>query len=79
MPGVGSRIEMHLVSRGVQSVRVPGHGTFDLDDGETIRTEISRKWDRPSVERLFALGDLELLDWLTDDRERYALAVGGPR
>lgn len=74
-----ARIEMHLVSRGAQTVRVPGKGMVELDDGETIRTEISRKWDRPSVERLFALGDLELLEWLTDERERYGLAVGGLR
>lgn len=74
-----ARIEMHLVSRGTQTVRVPGHGSFRLEDGETIRTEISRKWNRPSVEGLFSRGDLELLEWITDERGRYALAVGGPR
>ena len=73
-----ARIEMHLVSRGAQTVRVPGRGTLPLGDGESIRTEISRKWDRPSVERLFALGGLRLMDWITDERGRYALAVGGP-
>ena len=73
-----ARIEMHLASRGGQRVRVPGRGTLELEDGETIRTEISRKWDRPSVERLFGRGGLRLMDWITDARGRYALAVGGP-
>jgi L-histidine N-alpha-methyltransferase len=75
----GARIEMHLVSQGPQTIRIPGQGIVELENGESIRTEISRKWDRPSVERLFALGELELLEWITDERERYALAVGGPR
>lgn len=74
-----ARIEMHLISRGTQTVNVPGKGTVKLNEGETIRTEISRKWDRPSVERLFALGELQLLEWITDERQRYALAVGGLR
>jgi L-histidine N-alpha-methyltransferase len=72
-----ARIEMHLVSRGAQTVEVPERGRLHFEDGEAIRTEISRKWDRESVQRLFALGDLRLIEWITDERERYALAVAG--
>jgi L-histidine N-alpha-methyltransferase len=74
-----ARIEMHLVSVGAQTVEVPERGSILLDDGETIRTEISRKWDRDSVERLFGLGELEVLEWIPDERQRYALAMGGLR
>jgi L-histidine N-alpha-methyltransferase len=73
-----AQIEMHLVSRGAQRVRFPERGEIPLMDGETIRTEISRKWDRGSVERLFGSAGLVLLEWFTDPHDRYALAVGGP-
>jgi dimethylhistidine N-methyltransferase len=38
------RIEMHLVSRGAQQVRVDGH-SFAFADGETIHTECSYKYE----------------------------------
>lgn len=41
-PGLG-RIEMHLVSRGAQEVRVAGK-TFRFADGETVHTENSYKY-----------------------------------
>lgn len=70
------RIEMHLVARSDQTITVPGKGLVRLRGGETIRTEISCKYDRPTVQRLFRDAGLELVDWITDEQQRYALAVG---
>ena len=44
-----SRIEMHLVADGEQRVHVPGHGAIRFADGESVRTEISCKYDRPAL------------------------------
>jgi uncharacterized SAM-dependent methyltransferase len=46
--------------------------------GETIRTEISCKYDRPSVRRLLRAANLRLEQWMTDE-DRFALAVALPR
>ena len=72
------RIEMHLVSAREQIVHIPLVGDVHLANGETIRTEISCKYDRPSVRRLLRAASLKLERWITDG-ERFALAVGLPR
>lgn len=73
-PGPG-RIEMHLEARSDQVVTVPGKGSITIGAGESIRTEISCKYDRPTVERLFRQAGLRVVDWLTDERGRYALVL----
>ncbi len=71
------RIEMHLVSRLEQEVAIPGIGRVELARGESIRTEISAKYDRTSVADLFAAAGLRLADWRSDPyHDRFALAVG---
>jgi L-histidine N-alpha-methyltransferase len=72
------RIEMHLVSTREQVVHIPRVGDVRLDRGETIRTEISCKYDRPSVRRLLRASRLRLERWIADD-EVFALAVASPR
>jgi L-histidine N-alpha-methyltransferase len=72
------RIEMHLVSAREQVVHIPRVGDVRLASGETIRTEISCKYDRPSVRRLLRAASLKLEHWITD-QERFALAVALPR
>lgn len=69
------RIEMHLVSDGAQTVCVPGAGVFDFAAGETVRTEISCKYDRPSIEHTLAAAGLRLEQWFTDPAADFALAV----
>ena len=69
------RIEMHLRSLREQSVTIPEAGVFDLDKGETIRTEISCKYDRASIDRLFELTGLEVEIWQADPDNLYALVV----
>jgi L-histidine N-alpha-methyltransferase len=45
-----SAIEMHIESRFQQSVSIPGAGlTVHFEAGETIWTEISRKYQAPEV------------------------------
>jgi L-histidine Nalpha-methyltransferase len=72
------RIEMHLVSLGPQTVRIPGLGDVAFEDGETLRTEISSKYDRESVAALFEAAGLRIDAWRTDPEDLFALVVGAP-
>ena len=72
-------IEMHLVSTGDQSVSVPGAGTFRFAAGETIRTEISAKHDRASVDAMFHAAGLAVQRWETDADGLYAITLAAPR
>jgi L-histidine N-alpha-methyltransferase len=75
---VTHRIEMHLVSRLVQEIRVPGLGFVSLEKGESIRTEISCKHDRRSVADLYAGAGLRIDVWRPDPDGLFALVVGAP-
>lgn len=70
------RIEMHLVSARDQVVTIPGIGRVSIAQGETIRTEISCKYDRASIEVLFEAAGLEVDEWHTDEQEQFALVLG---
>ena len=72
------RVEMHLVARRPLTVQVPGAGEFRFDQGESVRTEISCKYDRPSVEETLLLAGLRLDAWLTDPAGDFALIVAAP-
>lgn len=72
------RVEMHLVARHPLTVQVPGAGTYHFDWGESVRTEISCKYDRPSVEGMLVLAGLRLDAWLTDPAGDFALVVATP-
>ena len=56
----------------------PDAGGERADRGETIRTEISCKYDVPSIAALFAAAGLRLESWKTDPEHRFALVVGAP-
>lgn len=75
---VERRIEMHLVSTTPQVVVVPGGGRVVLAEGESIRTEISCKYDRPMVEEIFREAGLRLLEWREDPEGLYGLVLGSP-
>lgn len=70
------RIEMHLVSARDQAVTIPEIGRVALARGETIRTEISCKYDRAAVEMLFEAAGLEIEEWHSDEHQRFALVLG---
>jgi dimethylhistidine N-methyltransferase len=75
-----ARIEMHLRSRKAQTVSL-----IDLDleiefsAGETLRTELSHKYTRRSVEALLEEGNLALDLWETDPDGRFALGLARKR
>lgn len=69
------RIEMHLVSLRPQLVRIPGAGLVAFREGETIRTEISSKYDRASLERLLSAAGLRVARWVEDPEGLFALVL----
>lgn len=75
------RIEMHLVARRALHVPVGGIGIVRFHAGETIRTEISCKYDRETVVGLFRAAGLELDDWIAapPGTPAYALALASRR
>ncbi len=77
--GTEHRIEMHLVSDGAQTVAIPGVGNVLFTDGEYMLTEVSYKYDRATIDELLTQGGLELLWWMTDESELFALALARVR
>ena len=69
------RIEMHLVSTDDQTVRVPGVGDVRFAGGESIRTEISCKYDRGSITEMLSAAGMQMDRWITDSAQSYALVV----
>ena len=72
------RIEMHLVARQAQHALIPGVGVVRFRAGESIRTEISCKYDRQSVDELLSGAGWRIDSWLTDDAQRFALVIARP-
>lgn len=72
------RIEMHLVSVGDQRVHIPQIGNLDFQHGESIRTELSCKYDRAAVNGLAESAGLVVRHWFTDTETRFALSLLGP-
>jgi L-histidine Nalpha-methyltransferase len=75
---VEHRIEMHLISMGAQVVHIDGIGKVSFADGESIRTELSYKYDRAAVDTLAASAGLVVRHWFVDDQGRFALSLLGP-
>jgi L-histidine N-alpha-methyltransferase len=75
-----SRIETYLRSVRDQSVQV---GLIDLEvefaEGEMMRTEVSCKYSRESVEDLLRQAGLELKHWFVDPEETFALSLSNTR
>jgi L-histidine N-alpha-methyltransferase len=73
-------IEMILRSSAQQRVRLPKLGIEVLfDEGEEMRTEISTKFRRDTVERELGEANLEVIRWWTDSQGDYALSLSVPR
>lgn len=70
------RIEMHLVSTDDQRVRIPNVGAFQFAGGESIRTEISCKYDRATLAELLGSAGMRIDRWITDAGSNYALVLG---
>lgn len=70
------RMEMHLVSAANQAVTIPGVGVIEIEEGETVRTQIAWRYDRQAIEDLFADSGLRLDEWRTDARGDFGVALG---
>ena len=70
------RIEMHLLSTRAQRVHIPGIGDFDFRAGESVRTEISCKYDHRSAAGMFADAGLEVVHWAEDAHALFGLVLG---
>ena len=68
------RIEMHLVAGRDLQVRIADLDLqVKMETGETIRTEISRKFHRDSAAKLFLKAGLSPVAWHTDRRGWFSL------
>ena len=72
------RIEMHLVAENAQEVQIPGGGVLQIGAGESIRTELSCKYDRQILTRMLDLARLGIVRWCTDEDGLYAMALVSP-
>jgi L-histidine Nalpha-methyltransferase len=73
------RIEMHLRSTRSQRVAIREAAMHvDFDAGETVRTEISAKFTRATVEGCLRDASMRLAAWFTDPAQRFALALATP-
>ena len=71
-----SRIEMHLVSRGDQTIRIPGANcAIAFEDGESIWTENSYKYYPEDADRLGANAGFRVVDQWVDGPGRFALTL----
>ncbi|WP_282796151.1 L-histidine N(alpha)-methyltransferase [Streptomyces sp. CC224B] len=69
-------IEMRLRSRLAQTVKIPALDlAVHFDRGEDLRTEVSAKFREDGVRAELAAAGLELTQWWTDERGRFALSL----
>jgi L-histidine N-alpha-methyltransferase len=69
------RIEMHLVALSPMTVTIPEIGDVRFEEGETIRTELSYKYDRDTLAGILSDAGMRLDSWMPDDGDVFALAV----
>lgn len=70
------RVEMHLQSRERQTVDIPGADVrIALAPHECIHTETSNKFTEQTTAALLEQAQLRLVDWFTDDQQRFGLAL----
>lgn len=69
------RIEMHLVARRALKVVIPEIGEISFREGETIRTELSYKYDKATLEDILAAAGLSMEKWMPADDGSFALAL----
>lgn len=72
-----AQIEMHLRAAEAHEVAVPALGlTVSFARGETIHTEISRKFSRAEGDAMLAAAGCEALRWYVAPDDAFALALG---
>jgi L-histidine Nalpha-methyltransferase len=72
-------IEMRLRARRAHTTTVRDLGlSVRFEQGEEMRTEISAKFTRERITADLASAGLDLIDWLTDPDEQFALTLSRP-
>jgi len=69
------RVEMHLIARSAHKVVIPEIGEIPFHQGESIRTELSYKYDRPTLEDILGAAGLVMENWIPADDGSFALAL----
>ena len=69
------RVEMHLIARQAHKVNIPEIGEISLEKGESIRTELSYKYDRTMLEDILCASGLTMEKWMQADDDSFALAL----
>jgi L-histidine N-alpha-methyltransferase len=69
------RIEMHLIARKAHKVVIPEIGEIQFREGESIRTELSYKYDRPTLSEILGAAGLVMEKWMPADDGSFALAL----
>ncbi|MBC8145316.1 MAG: L-histidine N(alpha)-methyltransferase, partial [bacterium] len=70
------QIEMHLVSRREQSIVIGGiDEPVHFYRGESVRTEISRKFTRASAASMLTAAGFDTIGWFSDANEMFGLAL----
>ncbi|MCP4745265.1 MAG: L-histidine N(alpha)-methyltransferase [Desulfobacteraceae bacterium] len=70
------QIEMHLQARKPVNVAFAQMAwSTAFDEGETLHTEICRKYSKLSANRLFRAAGFSPVDWFGDDRDWFALVL----
>ena len=73
-------IEMRLRARRSRRVRIPALNVeIQIEAGEEILTEISRKFTRESAEQMLNSAGLETTDWFTDAEDLFGLSLSRRR
>ena len=69
------RVEMHLIARSAHKVTIPEIGEISFEKGESIRTELSYKYDRPILEDMLSASGLSIEKWMPADDGAFALTL----
>ena len=68
-----SQIEMYLESTVNHSVKLPNNENLNIEKGEKILTEISRKFSEKTLMDLFSRANLEIKNSYTDNKKYFSL------
>ena len=68
-----SQIEMYLESTVNHSVKLPNDENLNIEKGEKILTEISRKFSEKTLSDLFSRANLEIKKSYTDNKKYFSL------
>ena len=69
------RVEMHLVAQTAHMVNIPRIGEISFEKGESIRTELSYKYDRSILEDILGASGLTIEKWMPATDDSFALAL----